>query len=307
MKALVLIVTASLVMFLFSCGTVLGENQPTYAIRIGSDGSATWTVTQTLETNSSIETLETLQNRITPLVAASESTVGRAMTASADSLTFTASGSYIEAEYKFQWENFSKIEGGQIVIGDVFQVPGFFSQLYGDGAVDMSYPPEYVVVGTVVPRPSTQNDSIQSLGWLGTKDFNGGTRIVLAEKSATTGLLGTFEENMVLIAILLVIAAGSVGVYVFRHNRKKKIRAPETPELRSLPVMESDEDKAVKLISSSGGSLHQSAITDRLGFSKAKTSQLLTVLEHKGVILRYKRGRDKIVVLVESKRSEVEG
>jgi uncharacterized membrane protein len=69
--------------------------------------------------------------------------------------------------------------------------------------------------------------------------------------------------------------------------------------------MESDEEKAVKLIKSSGGSLRQSAITDQLGFSKAKTSQLLTVLEQKGVIRRYKRGRDKIVVLVEEKKGEI--
>jgi uncharacterized membrane protein len=306
MKALLLMATILLVLIVVSCGTVLGVSPLEYTIQVGNDGSAAWTVTQTLEINSSIETLETLQNRIALLVAASESVTGRPMAASVDSLTFTASGSYIAAEYKFHWENFSKIEGKQIVIGDVFQVPSFFSQLYGDGKVYMSYPPEYVVVGTVLPPPITQNDTTQSLGWLGTKDFNGGTRIVLTEKSATTGLLGTLEENIVLIAILAVIAAGSAGFYVFRHNRKKKIRGPETAEPGSLPRIESDEEKAVKLIRSSGGSLHQSAITEQLGFSKAKTSQLLAVLEQKRIIRRYKRGRDKIVVLVESEKSEIE-
>jgi uncharacterized membrane protein len=208
--------------------------------------------------------------------------------------------------YKFQWENFSKIEGEQIIIGDVFQVSNFFSQyLYGDGAVYMSYPAEYVVVGPVQPEPSTQNDSIQLLSWLGTADFNGSTRIVLEEKSATTGLSGSLEEDVVLIMILAAIAAGSVGFYMSRNNRKKKMRAPETPELRSLPGMESDQEKAVKLIKSSGGSLRQSTITDQLGFSKAKTSQLLAVLEHKGVIRRYKRGRDKIVVLVKESKGEI--
>jgi uncharacterized membrane protein len=60
----------------------------------------------------------------------------------------------------------------------------------------------------------------------------------------------------------------------------------------------------VKLIKSSGGTLHQSAITDQFGFSKAKTSQLLAVLERKGIIRRYKKGRDKIVVLVEERKRE---
>jgi uncharacterized membrane protein len=308
MKALVLTLMAMvlLVLLVVPYGAVLGANQLEYSIQVLNDGSATWTVTQTLGINSSIETLETLQNRITLLANASENVTGRAMVASADSVTFTASGSYVEAVYKFQWENFSKIEGEQIIIGDVFQVSNFFSQyLYGDGAVYMSYPAEYVVVGPVQPEPSTQNDSIQLLSWLGTADFNGSTRIVLEEKSATTGLSGSLEEDVVLIMILAAIAAGSVGFYMSRNNRKKKMRAPETPELRSLPGMESDQEKAVKLIKSSGGSLRQSTITDQLGFSKAKTSQLLAVLEHKGVIRRYKRGRDKIVVLVKESKGEI--
>lgn len=304
MKAFVLMAMILLILVVVPYGAVLGASQPEYAIQVGYDGSATWTVTQTLDINSSIETLETLQNRITLLVTASESATGRAMAASVDSLTFTASGSYIEAEYKFQWENFSKVQGEQIIIGDVFQVPDFFSQLYGDGGVYMSYPPEYVVVGTVQPPPSTQNSSIQLLSWLGTKDFNGDTRIVLTEKPATTGLWGSLEEDAVLIAILAAITAGSVGFYMLRYNRKKKMRAPGTAELGSLAGMESDEEKAMKLIKSSR-SLRQSAITDQLGFSKAKTSQLLAVLEHKGVIRRYKRGRDKIVVLVEEKKGEI--
>jgi uncharacterized membrane protein len=283
---------------------VLGASQTEYTIQIGNDGSASWTVTQTLNGNSSIETPETLQNRITLLVTASENATGRTMTASVDSLTFTASGSYVEAEYKFQWENFSRIEGDQIMIGDVFQAPDFFSQLYGDGAVYMGYPPEYVVVEPILPAPSVQNDSIQSLGWLGTKDFNGNTRIVLEEKSATTGLFGALEESVVLAAIFGAIAAGSVGFYVFRYNKRKKNIGSEAAEPRGFPEIESDEERTVKLIKSSGGSLYQSAITDQFGFSKAKTSQLLAALEHEGIIRRYKKGRDKIVVLVEDSKDE---
>jgi len=301
----VLVATIVLILLLVPYRPVLGASQPAYAIQVGGDGSATWTVTQTLDANSSIETLETLQNRISQLVNASESATGRAMDASVDSLTFTASGSYVEAEYKFQWENFSKVKGEQIIIGDVFQVPDFFSQLYGDGAVYVTYPSDYVIVGSVQPPPSTQNSSIQLLSWLGTKDFNGDTRIVLAENAATTGFWGSLEEYVVLVAIVVVIVAGSVGFYLLRYNRKKKMRASDTAEPGSLPGMESDEEKAVKLIKSSGGSLRQSTITDQLGFSKAKTSQLLTVLEQKEVIRRYKRGRDKIVVLVEKKKGEI--
>ena len=45
--------------------------------------------------------------------------------------------------------------------------------------------------------------------------------------------------------------------------------------------------------------MRQSAIAEQCRFSKAKTSQLLAVLEQKKVITRYKKGRDKIVTLNE--------
>jgi uncharacterized membrane protein len=305
MKTLVLFAVASLFLLLFSYGTALGESQLTYAIQIRSDGSATWTVTQTLQANSSIETLEMLQNRVTLLVEASESITGRSMAASADSLTFTISGSYVEAEYKFDWENFSEVEDAHVVIGDVFQVPNFFGQLYGDGEVYVTYPPQYAVE-TVIPAPSTRNDSICTLGWLGTKDLQNGTRIVLAEMPTTPTLMDTLRENIVLIVGLAAIAAASSGgFYTFRRNKKKKSIGPKRAEPGKLPGMETDEDKTVELIKSSGGSVYQSAITNQFGFSKAKTSQLLAGLESKGVIRRYKRGRDKIVVLVEESKGEI--
>ena len=62
-------------------------------------------------------------------------------------------------------------------------------------------------------------------------------------------------------------------------------------------LVESDEDKIIEIIKSSGGTLRQSAITEKSRFSKAKTSQLLTALEQKRVVTRVKKGRDKIVTL----------
>jgi uncharacterized membrane protein len=43
--------------------------------------------------------------------------------------------------------------------------------------------------------------------------------------------------------------------------------------------------------------MRQSDITEQLRFSKAKTSQLLSGLEKRGLVTRYKSGRDKIVTL----------
>jgi uncharacterized membrane protein len=307
MKALVLAATFFAVLLLVPYGTVLGASQPEYTIQIGSDGSATWTVTQTLGINSSIETLETLQNRITLLVEASESTTGRAMTGIVDSLAFTRpiGSSYIQAEYKFEWENFSEVEDSRIVMGDVFRTANFFDRLYGDGQVYVTYPSQYVVE-TVQPAPFVRNDLMQTLEWLGTTDLESGTSIVLMRQSAPANFIETLSSNAVLIGSLVAIAAVSSAIlFNIRINRKKKISTLERVEPINLPIMENDEERTMKLIRSSGGSLYQSAITDHFRFSKAKTSQLLAALEQRGIIRRYKKGRDKIVVLVEDNKDEI--
>jgi uncharacterized membrane protein len=50
--------------------------------------------------------------------------------------------------------------------------------------------------------------------------------------------------------------------------------------------------------------MRQSEITEQCRFSKAKTSQLLSDLEGRGIITRYKKGRDKIVSLKERVKGE---
>jgi len=139
---------------------------------------------------------------------------------------------------------------------------------------------------------------------LGTNDFKDGQpTIILEEKSLTSGLLDVLKQNAIIIATLVTIAIGfSVGFYLFRHHRKKA--TVKVPEIPSIPGMESAEEKIVKMLQSSGGSMFQSAITDKCKFSKAKTSQLLTVLEQKGIVRRFKKGRDKIVTLVQQDKSE---
>ena len=82
-----------------------------------------------------------------------------------------------------------------------------------------------------------------------------------------------------------------------RRNRKKK--ATQINTFSEAGQMDSGEEEIIKVLRSSGGNLHQSVIAERCRFSKAKTSQLLSALEQKGVVRRYKKGRDKIVTLNE--------
>jgi len=308
--AIIIIMVIVAILLLVPCRMVYGQNQTEYVIQIEDNGSAAWTIRQTgTDIQSSFDTLIEFRNRVMSLVEAARNETERPMAAVEDefSLESNYSGSYVTAEYRFYWENFSKIENSSITIGDVFQVQDFFLQFYGEGKVYMTYPSQYTPE-TVSPTPSKRDDSEQTLEWPGTVDFDTKeVRIVLKEKLASSGLIEALGQNAILIGGLTAIAAGSsVGIYTFRRRRKRGAKPAEPVEFPSSLGLESDEDRVVKVLKSSGGSLRQSVIADHLKFSRAKTSQLLAVLEDKGIIRRYKKGRDKIVVLVEEKKGEIQ-
>jgi len=300
MKIHILIIMVSLTLLLIPYRTVYGEGQIEYTIQIDSEGSATWIIVQVVDINASLDTWEEFHNRVASLVEAAKNKTGREMTAEVESMSFTPSGSYVVVEYKFNWKNFGKTENTKIIIGDVFQAENFFLQLYGDGEVYITYPSEYIIE-TVSPPPYERDDTHQTLRWLGTNDFtNGLPSIILKEKSVTPGFWETLQQNAVIIVSLVLIAAGTpVGFYVFKRHKKREKETVKTPELPRLPGIESAEERIVKVLKSSGGTLYQSAIADQCKFSKAKTSQLLATLEGKGIVSRYKKGRDKIVVFIE--------
>jgi uncharacterized membrane protein len=199
-------------------------------------------------------------------------------------------------ECTFKWQNFSANQNGKIVFGDVFRVKDFFNQLYGDGDLQITYPSMYVVE-SVSPTPSRQNSTFQTLEWFLTQDFiNGKPTLTLVNSSSNQNVYDWQQTVLIALGSATIIAGALIGFYVFRRRNRKE------PSQQSMAfegtVMESDEEEIIEALRSSGGSLHQSMIVEQCRFSKAKTSQLLTVLEQKGVVRRYKKGRDKIVILV---------
>lgn len=301
MKIYVLIVVFSLLILLAPYGMVYGQPRIEYSVQVTSDGSAVWIIKQTgTDIQFSPDTLDEFQNKVTSLVESAKNETGRDMATNATSITFTPSGAYVVIEYRFYWVNFSEIQDSKIIVGDVFQVKKVFSELYGDGEVHITYPPEYVVE-TVLPPPNEYDTSSQTLVWIGTLNFNEGQpSIILKEKSASTGLVDLLGQNMLVIISIIMVSSGlSLGLYTFKRYRRGKNENAKKPESLGFPRMESDEDKIVNLLKSSGGSMYQSAITDQCKFSKAKTSQLLAAMENNGIVKRHKKGRDKIVVLAD--------
>lgn len=297
------IILATLTVLLIQCGSVLGQTRTEYTINIGADGSALWTIAQAgADIQVSNDTIAEFQQKVALLVDSARNETGRVMDANSTSIAITPSGSYIVIEYRFYWANFSKTENSKIIVGDVFRLPDFFLRLYGDGEVSITYPTEYVAE-TILPTPYEQKTSLQTIRWLGILNFGAGQpSIVLGKRSSSSAFADSLEQNAFPITAAIIIAGGTTaGLYVFRQHRKKEEIGRKPPNF--LP-MESDEDRIVKLLKSSGGSMYQSAIVEQCRFSKAKTSQLLASLENRGLVSRFKKGRDKIVSVIKQNKSE---
>ena len=132
--------------------------------------------------------------------------------------------------------------------------------------------------------------------------INGKPSIVLINNPQTNGGDG-WEQPLVIGSISATAVASIVTFYLIKH-RKPKATAKTEEVAATAPAVESDEEKITKILRFSGGHVRQSVITEQCRFSKAKTSQLLAALEKKGIITRYKKGRDKIVTLNERATGE---
>ncbi len=293
-------VAFSLLLLLLPVYKASGQDYIEYNVRINSDGSASWLVIQVLDLNASIDTWEAFQNRLFNLVGSAANETKREMTIDTNSLqinTELSSGSK-KVEYIFTWQNFSLIQNGQIIFGDVFCVNNFFSFLYGDASLQIVYPLIYTV-NSVSPTPDAHDEPMRTLKWYRTQDFiSDNPNITLTSAPSTNNVNNGEGQYLVIGGALALVTAGSlIGFYAFKRHKPSKL-AMATTFAGALQV-ESDEEKLIAIIRSSGGKVRQSAIVERCGFSKAKTSQLLAALEQKGTIIRYKKGRDKIVTLTE--------
>ncbi len=287
-----------------SLGTVHCQNQVEYYVWVDAEGTAEWTIRQTLPVSASHDDLNAFSYKVEMLLKNVVDSTSRNMTGVVDSITSSAMGSYILVEYEFYWTDFGEKENSKIVIGDVFQAPDFFTQLYGDGEISISYPEQYVIE-SVSPPPAKRDDSNQLLEWLGTADFGSNVNIVLKQPEPSYNLIDILNQNAVLIISIIVVICGLTGtVYVFRRRKRQRRKPAEISQTENVLMLETEEEKVIKLLRSKGGSMYQSAITDSLKFSRAKTSLLLSTLEQKGEIKRVKRGRDKIVTLADKQESD---
>lgn len=296
-RLIICLVIAISVALLAPISTVQCQDYYTYLVQVRSDNSAVWTITQFSDINASTTSWASYQQKIYGLVSEAANATGRSMAVDGSSLEIntTLSSESKITEYTFVWLNFSTSQGDQLLFGDVFSVNHFFGQLFGDASIQLNYPQEYTLK-SVNPQPYQRQDDQHLMKWARTQDLAvGNVQIVLSPSGQSSGGSGWAQSSFIGAAVVgVMVPVGLAGFFVFR-KRQKDSGNELTAETAALSALETDEDKILKLLKSAGGSMRQTEITERLGYSKAKTSQLLTAMEAGGVLVRYKKGRDKIV------------
>jgi uncharacterized membrane protein len=321
MKTRVLILTCALCAVLFLALPAFNARADTlakYKVNLSQNGSATWTITQAADLNVTMDTWQGFQQRITSLINDAQSQTQRTMSLDNESLQMNTiwENQSQTTEYQFRWLNFSVIQTGKIIFGDLFQTQNFFGRLYGNGEIQVTYPAGFIVQ-SVSPQPNGGTTDNQTLDWLGTQFFvNGNPNIVLIESeppptaspiptpTTTPGAVDSQGQPYALLASGIVVAVvASLAAFLIVKRRRTPLDRAAKPN-PEVPLIESEEEKIVKAIQASGGSVYQTALTEKCRFSKSKTSQLLSALEKKGIVTRYKKGRDKIVNLTSKGKGE---
>lgn len=297
MKIYILLFSLLFLALLFQSKIGGASVQLEYVVEIYTDGSARWSVEQRGTTiSTSFESFDVFVKNSSLLVNLAREKTNRNMTAEDFSMNVNKSGSYTVVKYQFFWNGFAEVRNAHIIIGDVFNVEGFFSYLYGDGTIHVFYPSNYTVE-SVSPQPHESHT--QTIEWYGIADFKvGEPKIVLIEKNAPPEPISLIDINIFL-ALGFVALVGAITVFHY-HRRKKKVdKRAEAAKVFNIPKMESDEEKVINLLRAAGGRMYQSTIADQCGFSRSKTSKLLKEMEEKGKIRRDEKGREKVVTLIE--------
>lgn len=122
-----------------------------------------------------------------------------------------------------------------------------------------------------------------------------------SEDAAVCSHAKVVETQNAVIAVLIIVIAMMAGWLGYNAYFAKPAQ-PEAPAAKQKrrkiagDELSPDEQKVAAIINSSGGSVFQSDIMKKTGYTKVKVSRVLDRLEQKGLVERKRRGMANLVV-----------
>lgn len=253
-----------------------------------------------IETNRS-KYRERFADRMALTIADAENVTGRAMALRNVSVAATREQlpqEYGVVTYRFEWVGFAAVDAAEIRAGDA--LAGLF--LDSGTSLVVSWPEAYEL-DAAVPEPDDRRDG--AVSWRGPRDFDSGQpRVIISESRAPGGgILGIGHVGAWLVGVSLATLAVVLGLGGgwLAVRRLRGDEAPGNgpggapPDARLL----SNEERVRTLLRDHEGRLKQQEIVDSLGWTDAKTSQVVGELRERGIVETFRLGRENVVTLAD--------
>lgn len=215
--------------------------------------------------------------------------------------------------FQFRWTGFAADSGEGLAVGDVF-AGGFY---IGEGDVLELAAPDGYRVREVDPAPDeTENGVVQ---WNGREDFaDGRPRVVITpdtESAASEGSTLPGGTAGVVVGVIGLAIIVLLGVLAARRRRSTDETAGDRPDRQSVDKtiatqtddsaasgaegdgLVTSETKVLGLLDQHGGQMKQADIVEELGWSKSKTSRVLSEMAEEGTIKKLRIGRENVIRL----------
>ncbi len=186
--------------------------------------------------------------------------------------------------YSFRWSNFAAVDDDRLVIGDAIE--GLF--LDDETTLRIAWPAEYELL-EASPTPSETRD--RAVLWNGPIDFGDGEPRVAVD-SAGWSLLAIGAVGVGLLAVV-----GGVALLLYR--RRTSGGESERPDESVDEELLSNEERVLRLVEERGGRMKQKELTETLGWTDAKTSQVTKGLREEGKLEGFRLGRENVLSLPE--------
>lgn len=279
----------------------------TYTITVNEGGTAVWHVEYRtpLVSKEDFDSFENYTKQLNPVylnefkelmqrsVSGAANATSRKMAAggfTGDAKVESApTGTFGVVRYSFTWMNFAGLDPDKnLKIGDVF-VGGLY--LSKDNALIVQYPSGYTVE-RAEPQPDQVRDGMV---WYGLRSFKAGEPAVILSRTSSS-----WVSPIIAISVVFIIA---VFVYMRKTRGKNEMdntdntTGPVAEVLTEADMMDV-QDRIIKLLNESGGSLYQSEIGKKLDIPRSSVSAALNQLHDKNIIQKVKKGRENLIRLV---------
>ena len=294
---------------------------------VRADGSAEWTIEYRvrLDDENATDAFESvageIRNDSSPFTARftdrMERTVGSAANATGREMALrnvtvetdrqTVGQSYGIVRYRFTWTGFAAANGTHVETGDA--LAGFY--LDDESQLRIEWPGEYRAV-TVSPTATDRLDD--GVVWVGPRDFGSEGPHVVATTDPATTTESPFPKTLVGAAVVALLVAGGLllarrqGLFDGTDAGSAQGEEPTRPDAAESDTegqsastdgppeeLLSNEERVLRLLNEEGGRIKQGAVADRLDWTDAKTSQVVTKLREDDEIDVFRIGRENVL------------